>query len=283
MKKVFQLIGLLLLSSAAFAQIGFNKKKEDIEKFRETRLIVVLFADSAYNASIQQAVEKFWTFSGGVEFVYDTAMKPYNKPEYSYLIFSKGKGSKIKAKVGSSEADFNGLVISSGGKFKKRIVPESMVAGAYCGNNIDTLDWLPELTLAVQMLNTYLNSAVDAENDKMMSNSYLIQNAPTDASLLDRRLLVPYKFLEMKGKEDANTIFDGEIEELDIEDIYKAILKREDAIIYRYIKSEKNCTKLIVSTSGELVYLADDSADKCTLTSKELKTLKAKKDKANKG
>lgn len=279
MKKLLLGVVSTLLILSASAQIGFKKKKEDLEKFKDTRLVVVLLSDSSYNASIMEAVEKYWTFNSGVEYVYDSLMKTYNKPEFSYLCFSKSKGSKIRAKVGSCEEDFNGLLITTGGKFKKKALVDDLVAGAYCGNFIDTFDWRPELTRAVQMLNSYLNNAIEADGDKGLSKSYVIQNAPRDLSLLEQTLYVPLRTLDLKGKEDAATLYGGEVEEMELDDIYKEIMSRGNNIIYFYSKDENHCNKIITSATGELVYLNSSGVDDCKLNAKDLKALKTKKEK----
>src|SRR6478736_2049251 len=92
----YKLMLLVLLGGVvtANAQLGYpHTKKEDIEKFKDKRLIVVQYSDSTYNASIKEAVEKYWTFNSGFEFVNDTMMKAYNKPDYAYLMFAKSKKS----------------------------------------------------------------------------------------------------------------------------------------------------------------------------------------------
>lgn len=282
MKKILFVWTCVFIASVSFAQIGFKKKKEDIEKFKDTRLVVVLMADSAYNASIIEAVEKYWTFNAGFLFVQDTAIKPYNKPEYTYLHFSKGKGSKIKAKLGSSEEDINALIVTGGGKFKKKALADDLIAAAFCSNTIDTSDWRPELTRAVQILNQYFNTAIESEGDKGISNNSIIAQAPLDASLLDLPLFVPLRSLDLKGKEDAATLWGGEVEEMDIDDIYKAIMQQQSALVFYYSKDEKRCTKVITSTTGQLVYLAETTVDKCGLNAKDLKALKTKRDNANK-
>lgn len=282
MKKILLICYCLLAASVTFAQIGFKKKKEDIEQFKDTRLVVVLMADSAYNASIMEAVEKYWTFNAGYLFVQDSAIKAYNKPEYSYLHFSKGKGAKIKAKLGSCESDINALIVTGGGKFKKKALAQDLIAAGYCSSSIDTTDWRPELIRAVQMLNNYFTTAIESEGDKGMSNSSIIAQAPTDASLLDLPLYVPLRTLDLKGKEDAATLWGGEVEEMDIDDIYKAILQNQNALVYFYSKDEKYCTKIVTSTNGQLVYWDETSIDKCGLNAKDLKALKAKRDQANK-
>jgi hypothetical protein len=282
MKKI-ALLGLAFAAfTTAFAQVGFKRKKEDIEKFKDTRLVVVLSPDSAYNASIIEAVEKYWTFNGGFLFEYDSAMKPYNKPEYSYLYFSKSKGTKIKAKLGTCEDDFNGLLITTGGKFKKKALKLDLVAGAFCSNFIDTADWRPELTRAVQMLNNYLNTAIEADGDKGITTNYIADNAPTNSSLLDQTLLLPLRSLDLKGKEDAATLWGGEVEDVEVDETYKAIMSRSDKIIFYYSKDEKRCNKIVTSTSGELVYFAEDAVDKCKLTAKDLKAMNAKRTRATK-
>lgn len=281
MKKLSVILLSLLFTSVCFAQVGFKKKKEDIEKFKDTRLVVVLMSDSSYNASLINAVEKYWTFNSGFVFVPDSAIKEYNKPEFSYLFFSKGKGARIKAKVGSSEIDFNGLIVTGGGKFKKRAIAPELIAGGYCSSVIDTSDWYPEMTRAVQMLNNYFNAAIEAADDKSLAG--IANNAPNDISLLDQTLLVPLKTLDLKGKEDAPTLSGGtEIEEMEVDEIYKAILTRSSNLVFFYSKAEKGCNKIITSTSGDLVYYTEDGIENCGLNAKDFKALKAKREKANK-
>lgn len=277
MKKTTLLLFTLFSITSAFAQVGFKKKKADIEKFKDTRLVIVLAQDSAYNASIKEAVEKYWTFNSGFIFDYDTAMKQYNKPEFSYLYFSKSKGTKIKAKLGTSEIDFNGLVVTTGTKFKKKAAEDELVAGAHCGNLIDTLDWRPELTLAVQMLNNYFNTAIMAENDKGITTKYIAENAPSDKGLLDQVLMFPLRSLDLKGKEDAAELWGGDVEDVQMTEAYKAIMKRADKLLFFYSKAEKTCSKIITSTTGELVFYKEDSADKCKLDAKDLKELGEKR------
>lgn len=281
MKKLILTLFSVWCCLAVSAQVGFKKKKEDIEKFKDTRLVVVLMADSTYNACIIEAVEKYWTFNSGVEYVYDSLIKPYNKPEFSYLLFSKSKGTKIRAKLGSCEEDFNGLLITGGGKFKKKALAIDLIAGAYCSNFIDTPDWKPELTRAVQMLNNYFTNAIEADGDKGISTGYMAQNAPRDLTLLEQTLLVPLRTLELKGKEDAAALYGGDVEEVDVDDTYKAILSRGDNLIYFYSKDEKHCNKVVTSTTGELVYYDRSGADDCKLNAKDLKAIHAKRARGN--
>ncbi len=281
--KKFALLGLAFIAFvSAFAQVGFKRKKEDLEKFKDTRLVVVLSKDSAYNASIVEAVEKYWTFNGGFLFEFDTAMKPYNKPEFSYLYFSKSKGTKIKAKLGSCEDDFNGLLITTGGKFKKKAMKIDLVAGAFCSNWIDTSDWRPELTRAVQMLNNYLNTAIESEGDKGIGTNYIANNAPQNTNLLEFPLMIPLRTLDLKGKEDASTLWGGDVEESEINEIYKAIMTRSDKLIFFYSKDEKRCNKVVTSSTGELVYFAEDAIDRCKLNAKDLKAISEKRTRAAK-
>jgi len=275
MKRISSILVLVLLSSVAFAQFGFVKKAE-LEKFKDTRMVVVLSSDSAYNASIKEAVERYWSFTGTV-FAYDTGLKQYNKPNFSFLVFSKGKSAKIKAKLCSSEEDFNGLQVLN--KFKRRAVKEEIIARAFCSNKIDTDDWQSEMIRGVQMLNNYFNYAVEAKGELTPSNY------PSDKSLMsNKKLLVPEKFLEMKGKEDAATILDGEVEEMPREDIEKAIKNQDPATMYYFFSlDEKNCNKLVLtSDKSELMYFETDSPTKCNCTAKDLKAMKSAKAKANK-
>jgi hypothetical protein len=275
MKKIIVFLIPFLACSVSYAQFGY-KKKEELDKIKDTRTVVVLNNDSAYNASIKAAVEKYWGFTGTI-FAYDTALKPYNKPDFTFLVFSKSKGSKIKPKVCSSEEDFNGLQLVT--KFKRKALPEEIIAQAYCSNKIDTPQWQPEMVRAVQMLNNYFNYAMEANGELTPSNY------PTDKSqMMNKKLLVPDKLLQMKGKEDANTLLDGEVEEVDREDIDKAIVSQDPATMYFFFSfDEKHCNKLVLSSErSELMYFGTDSPEKCSCTAKELKVLKSAKTKANK-
>jgi hypothetical protein len=277
---LISLFCLLLLGSSAIAQFG-NKKKADIEKFKDSRLVVVLFSDSAYNAAIRFAVERYWNFNGAFLFAYDTALKAYSKGDYSFLIFSKAKGTKIKAKLCSAEPDFNGLLVLN--KFKKRATELEIIGKAYCSNSIDTLDWQPELIRGVQLLNTYFSIAAEAKGDKEMSESFLQSRYPNDkGAMVGKKLLIEGSSLEVKGKVDAATLLDGEIEELENEEaLQKSIVAQDAAVMhYFYSNDEKNCNKLVVTSDGQLMYFKQDSAGKCKCTENDLKQMKKLKDKS---
>jgi hypothetical protein len=264
----------LLMPLGLFAQFGKIKKKEDVEKFKDTRLVVVLMQDSAYNASVISAMEKYWNFTG-FEFAFDTAMQKFKKGDFAFLLFSKSKGSKIRTKVCSSEEDFNGLVITK--KFKRRIVPEDVIAQAFCRNFIDTPDWETEMLRGVQMLNNYFNYAIEAKSDGELSENKMMNNYPSDKGLLiDKTLFVEDRQIEMKGKEDKNVLIEGEIEETEIESIQKMIKAQDNmSLYYFYSKDEKFCNKLIISTANsELMYFNSTSSDKCKLVASDLKQVK---------
>lgn len=280
MKKLLTLALMLIQITVAFAQFG-DKKKADIDKLKDSRLVVVLFTDSAYNASIKYAVERYWGFNGGFLFVYDSAMKAYAKGDYSYLIFSKAKGTKIKAKLCAAEPDFNGFLILN--KYKKKATELEILAKAYASNTIDTSDWLAECIRGVQLLNNYLNIAVEARSDKEMSESYLMSKYPTDKSSMNgKKLLIEGRLLEIKGKIDAPTLLDGDIEELaDNDEINKSIVAQDAAVMHYYFSNdEKNCNKLVVTSDGQLMYFKQESRDKCKCETGDLKAMKSMKDKA---
>ncbi|MBC7383416.1 MAG: hypothetical protein H7296_10580 [Bacteroidia bacterium] len=283
MKKFTLLSCLCFLGFNLFAQFGNFKKRADLETFKDTKLIVVLFPDSAYSYSLMAAIEKYWTFTG-FEFAEDTAMQRYRKGDYAFMYFSKSKGSKNKSKVASSEQDFNGLVITR--KFSRRVLPDNLLAYAYCGNKIDTGDWEIEMIRAVQLMNNYFNYAIQAKNDGEIGSTKMMNNYPTDKNLLvDKKLLIETGQLDMKGsKEDAMTSFDGDAEEVEMEEIHKAIKNQDNSFLYYYhSKDEKYCNKLVVSAANsELMYFESAAPDKCKCTSKDLKALKTFKIKAAK-
>jgi hypothetical protein len=273
MKKVLSIILLLLASYQASAQFGFFKKKSDLEKFKDTKVIVVLFLDSAYNASIETAMLRHWKFNS-FEIAFDNDLQKYKKEDVAYLTFSKSKGSKNKARLGSCEEDFNGLVLLN--KFKRKALPEDILAQSFCSNSIDTSDWSFELQRAVQMMNNYLEYAIAVDRDADLAASKMMVDYPSDRNqLLDKKLLVEDKMLDLKGKKDANDLFDGEIEEVDRDVIYRAILDQDNALLYTLlVKDEKYCNKLIISAqNSELMYYDSSSPEKCKLTNKDLEAL----------
>ncbi|OYU97034.1 MAG: hypothetical protein CFE21_01730 [Bacteroidetes bacterium B1(2017)] len=283
MKKLLFIFILLMAAVQSFAQFGTFKKKDDLEKFKDTRLVVVLFPDSAYSASVIAAVERYWTYTG-YEFAEDTAIYRYKKGDFAFLYFSKSKGSKIKARVANSEEDMNALVVTR--KFSRRVTPDNLLAFGFCGNKIDTNDWEPEITRAVQLLNNYFNNAVQVKSNGDLSMGSMVNDYPSDKmQLVDKKILIEEKQLELKGKEDGPTLFDGDLEEVDIEEIHKAIKWQDNSYVYYcFSKDEKYCNKLVVSAANsELMYYTTASPDKCKCTSSDLKALKSIKVKATKG
>lgn len=286
MKRIFILIALMVaVVSTTVAQFGYaHVKKETLEKFKDSRLIVVLYNDSAYNASIKKAVEQYWNFNGGFEFVNDTMMKSYNKPEFSFLMFARSKKStKIKAKLGSAEDDFNGLVVTT--KYRKRAKNLESIANGFCSNVIDTADWYPELVRAVQILNNYFNYAIAAESEKAISLSAMMSNYPADlVAVSNKKLLVETGSLAMKGKEDASFLYGNEVEEVDRDEIYKAILTQDPEVVYMLsVTSEKFCDKIFVSAANsEVIHFISGGLTDCKCVAKDLKAIKQRIDKANK-
>ena len=273
MKKIITICLLALISFSASAQFGFFKKKSEIESFKEKKVIVVLFYDSAYNAAVELAMIRNWKFSS-FEVAFDNELLKYKKENVVYLSFSKSKGSKNKAKLGSCEEDFNGLVMLS--KFKRKSMPEDILAQAFCSNNIDTSDWEFELQRGVQMMNNYFEYASNAAKDGDVTASKMMNNYPSDKSqLLDKKLLVEDKMLELKGKKDAADIFDGEVAEVDRDLIYKALADQDNAVAYYlWVKDEKYCNKLVISAqNSELMYYETATPDKCKLNNKDLEAL----------
>jgi hypothetical protein len=273
MKKVLSIILLLLVGYNASAQFGFFKKKSDLEKFKDTKVIVVLFLDSAYNASIETAMLRHWKYNK-FEIAFDNDLQKYKKENVAYLTFSKSKGSKNKVRLGSCEEDFNGLILLN--KFKRKALPEDILAQSFCSNSIDTSDWNFELQRAVQMMNNYLEYASVVERDADLAASKMMVDYPSDRNqLLDKKLLVEDKMLDLKGKKDANDLFDGEIEEVDRDVIYRAILDQDNALLYTLlVKDEKYCNKLIISAqNSELMYYDSSSPEKCKLNNKDLESL----------
>lgn len=282
MKKIITICLLALISFSASAQFGFFKKKSEIESFKEKKVIVVLFYDSAYNAAVELAMIRNWKFSS-FEVAFDNELLKYKKENVVYLSFSKSKGSKNKAKLGSCEEDFNGLVMLS--KFKRKSMPEDILAQAFCSNNIDTSDWEFELQRGVQMMNNYFEYASNAAKDGDVTASKMMNNYPSDKSqLLDKKLLVEDKMLELKGKKDAADIFDGEVAEVDRDLIYKAVADQDNAVAYYlWVKDEKYCNKLVISAqNSEIMYYETATPDKCKLNNKDLEALNSIKKNASK-
>jgi len=273
MKKILSIALLLFVSFSASAQFGFFKKKSEVEKFKNTKVVVVLFLDSAYNASVETAMLRYWKFNE-FEVAFDNELNKYKKKDVAFLMFSKSKGSKNKARLGSCEEDFNGLILLN--KFKRKALPEDILAQAFCSNDIDTPDWNFEMQRAVQMMNNYLEYAIKIERDADLSASKMMVDYPSDKNqIFDKKLLIGDKTLELKGKKDANDLFDGEVEEVDRDIIYRAIVDQDNALLYTMcIKDEKYCNKLVISAqNSEIMYFDSSAPDKCKINNKDLEAL----------
>lgn len=277
MKKIITIALLIFASLSASAQFGFFKKKSDVEKFKSTKVVVVLFMDSAYNAAVEFAMLRYWKFNE-FEVAFDNELTQYKKKDVAYLVFSKSKGSKNKARLASCEEDFNGLVLMN--KFKRKALPEDILAQAFCSNDIDTADWNFEMQRAVQMMNNFLEYAIKVERDADLSASKMMVDYPSDKNqIFDKKLLIADKTLEIKGKKDANDLFGGEVEEVDRDVIYRAVLDQDNALLYAMcVKDEKYCNKLVISAqNSEIMYYDSSAPDKCKINNKDLDALNALK------
>jgi len=280
MKKILALSATLFITTFAFAQFGTVKNHAIIDSIKANKIIVVLFPDSAYSESIMQAMEDYWNFSP-FEFAEDTSMYQYKKSRNFYLLFSKSKGSKNKAKLCSSEEDFNGFVIVN--KYNKKIAKDNIVAYAHVKNNIDTGDWKTVSMIGVQLLKNYLQICDKSENEKVYANvNRLMMDYPSEKNLmLDKTLLVQNGTMKMEGKEDAAQIFGGEVEVLTEDEINAKIAAQDFNSVYFYTsKDEKYLHKLLITSAGsELLYYTTSAPDKPNIVAKDLKELKAIKDK----
>lgn len=280
MKRTALMIIVSFFNLGVFAQFGTLKKKEDVEKIKEMTMLVVWQADSSYNSAVYEALEKYWNFCK-VEYIEETDIKKYAKGDYTWLMFSKSKGTKVKAKLARCEEDFNGLVMCR--KYKKTIAADDVIAQAFCSNFIDTFDWETEMIRGVQMLSNYFNHWMQAEKAGDMSPGKMMSNYPSDKNqMLDKKLLVEDKQIEVKkgSKQSSEDVFGDPVEEVDRDKIQAAIKEQDNTLLYFfYSKDEKYCSKLIVSAANsELMYFDSGSADKCKLTHADLKKLKSLKD-----
>lgn len=278
MRKVLIVTFALLFSTLTYAQFGNIKHKWEIDSLKAYKIVVVLFPDSAYSESVMQAMEDYWNFSD-FEFAEDTSMYRYKKTKNYYLLFSKSRGSKNKSRLCSSSEDFNGFVITN--KYNKKIYPENVVAYAHVRNNIDTIDWQTIAITGVQLLKNYLQVVDKAESEKDFNNNLLFRDYPTEKNLLlDKTLMMQPGSLDMKGKEDPVVLFNGSVEESFIDEIQARIVNQDNNYLYFYTsKDDKYCHKFVLTTAGsELLYYSTTSPDKCGCNSKDLKDLKAMKD-----
>ncbi len=280
MKKLLTLFAAISISTLAFAQFGTIKKKWEIDSLKSNKIVVVLFPDSAYSESIMQAMEDYWNFSP-FEFAEDTSLYQYRKKKVYYLLFSKSKGSKNRAKLCSSEEDFNGFVISN--KYSKKIMKENVVAYAHVKNTIDTSDWKTVAMIGVQLLKNYLMICDKANNENEFANvNRLMSNYPTEKNLLlDKTLLVQTGTIKLEGKEDAPTLFGGDVEVLSDDEINAKLAAQDFNSLYFYTsKDERYIHKLLITAAGsELLYYASGPADKPHINAKDLRDVKAMKDK----
>ena len=135
------------------------------------------------------------------------------------------------------------------------------------------------------MLNNYFEYAMNATRDGDITAAKMMSDYPSDKNLLlDKKLLIEDKTLALKGKKNAPDIFDAEVEEVDRDVIYRAILDQDNATVYSLlVKDEKFCTKLILtSQNSEVMYYQTSNPETCKLNNKDLEALAAIKKEAMK-
>jgi hypothetical protein len=160
---------------------------------------------------------------------------------------------------------------------------ENVVAYAHVKNTIDTGDWKTVAIIGVQLLKNYLMICDKANNENEFANvNRLMSNYPTEKNLLlDKTLLVQIGTMKLEGKEDASALFGGEVELLSDDEINAKLAVQDFNSLYFYTsKDERYIHKLLITTAGsELLYYASGPADKPYITAKDLREIKAMKDK----
>ena len=135
------------------------------------------------------------------------------------------------------------------------------------------------------MINNYFNYAIQAKGDKEITPSYMMGNYPGDLqTIYNKKLLVETGKILMKGKEDASFLYGNEVEDVDRDDIYKAILSQDPEVVYVFsVFTEKFCDKIFVSAANsEVMHYVSGGVEDCKCVAKDLKNFKQRIDKANK-
>lgn len=227
----------MTISLMASAQFGYQSKK-DLEKIKQTELIVVLTDDTAdmFNKCIQKVMPAHWKLTS-VKYMNAQAAAEYAKKGdgFTFMVLVKCAGARLKSKAMTSELETTGLLLTN--TFKKGKIPFThALASALFDSKFGPTpaEYEAQCLRAVQLLTNYLNIVEAAAGDKDIYYETMQRKYPGDKSLLEgKKLLVDKKLvLDEKQQMLIEKNYPGEVVFTDAATIAKAILNQEENAIY---------------------------------------------------
>jgi hypothetical protein len=233
------------------AQWGDVSKKE-LDKLKNSTMLVVLKGEESFISSLKKAIEDNWTFTK-FEFVTESEVqkKFVNKEEVFLFGYFTGDFSSYKYTL--KEMPVIGIAERYLTKGKYKIQGDIKICYPYPFEGIESQYLDAYLKVYVQLLNNYLE-LLNAPDSKVKSMyAYYIQVKTRNKLCRDKKLLICEEDNYLTD-DVIKSIYKGDYEIVKRERINKAILNREDVLIYYLIPSVYYSYYTIFSASDVSVY-----------------------------
>ena len=256
-----------------FAQFGAGTKLT--KGVQGTELIVVLdpvYGD-AYNDAIQEAVEKYWTFTPKFRFISGPQFKQFCKdPKYSFLMRFEMKDATL-----TEEAYIN-LGIINGGKACKQAIEDWT---AYANINIfNDGSYKTECIRAVQMMQNYLqlSSKNNISSLKNYEETYAIYNK-SKVELEKKQIILQLDecLEEFQDLQKIRTYYPQKLKFVAFEALNAATLKQNPDLVYHVLARDTEGYRyhLFVQAKDSKILFANEAKrkDRCLIGKETLKIM----------
>lgn len=259
--KLLFLVAFVLLFNTVNAQIPVATKKQIIDFYRTTTLVVKeggMFSE--YNSEIEDAMKKYWTVTP-YKFISKSELDDYiHSSKYSFLLKSKMRYDAKKA----TDVEYNilTLMIGYGSAKKAEELPDLCTFPLAYDKNDENKD-LFKLPSAVQFMQNHV--ALTKSNANISKDNVIKFYNKNRTAFSEKTLYVLKSDLSPKVNSLAKIkkIYKGKVKVVSIDEIKKAIEEKDENVVYLHkvgptMKSAKaRCWKLVLAASDAQLFYFD--------------------------
>jgi hypothetical protein len=222
---------LLFFMLPFLAQAQFGAGSKITRPLKNTELLVVLAPEygDAYNDALQEAVEKYWTY---------TKYKFISGPQYKQYCKDKSKSFLMLFEIEESslnEEKFTNLGILQGGTCKKAVEDFAAYANLFTWSD---KAYKVECIRAVQMIQNYLKIADENEISNLKNWAEIVKLHNKNAYELFGKewlLLTPDLLDDYKDIRKIRKIYTEPVRVVEFDEIDKATFEQNPNIIYHQL------------------------------------------------
>jgi len=262
MKKTIVMLSLAVFSLLLPAQAPFPSRTE-IKQFTSSTTCVVLEDDdfSFFNSFIKKAMQEYWTLTP-FEFIDSEEFSlRRNKPQYSFIIITETTLDKDKS---NSVFNFINLVQVKNVR-NIRDLPEICAIPLSCASQ-DDLDYGYKLGAFLLFMQKHAMLIID--DPSKTGRRYLKFYNENITRLVGKKILVRKDDLSpaVEDMDKIRTIYSGDIEIVEEEDIVKAIeAKTPETVVFHKVAPEGDagegyCFKMLIGTDDAIMYYYNSHA-----------------------